>query len=187
MPASQATFVKEHAAHNYPDFTEDEQINSGMNPVAYNEKTHQLQYLYKETFVSVHAESRFAQPTGNYSEKVIQSIIYKTPFILLAPPYTLKCMKEAGYKTFDQWWDESYDEEENHMLRFKKIVEIIDWIDGLSYKVLLKMHKEMEAILAYNFQVAIDNTQTGAMSQSDNNFTHVSWQSEWAKKEFNND
>lgn len=187
MPASQATFVREHAAHNYPLYTEDEQINDGMNPVAYNEKTHQLEYLYRETFVSVHAESRFAQPTGNYSEKVIQSIIYRTPFILLAPPHTLKCMREAGYKTFDKWWDESYDEEENHVLRFKKIVEIIDWIDGLSYKVLFKMHKDMEAVLNWNFQVAVDSTQTGAMSKSDNKFTHVSWQSEWADKNFNNE
>ena len=108
-------------------------------------------------------------------------------FILLAPPHTLKAMKADGYKTFDKWWDESYDEEENHVLRLKKIVEIIDWIDGLSYKVLLKMYKEMEAVLNFNFQIAVDNTQTGAISKSDNNFTHVSWQSEWSKKNFNNE
>ena len=84
-------FVREHAAHNYPGSTQMiSKINEGMNPVAYNEKQHRLEKYYKETFVSVHVESRFAQPTGNYSEKAIQSVIYKTPFIIVAPPYTLK-------------------------------------------------------------------------------------------------
>ena len=45
----------------------------------------------------------------------------------------------------------------------------------------------MESILDFNFNVAIDNTQTGALSRSDNNFKHVSWQSEWSDKNFNNE
>ena len=185
--AQNATFVRQHAAHVYPEHTDDYQINEGMNPVAYNEKQHRLEKYYRETFVSVHAESRFAQPTGNYSEKAIQSVVYKTPFIIVAPPYTLKSMKEAGYQTFSTWWDESYDEEENHVLRLKKIVEIIDWIETLSYDELFEMYKEMIPTLEYNFQNAIDNTQTGTMCPADNDIVHMQWQSEWADKEFNND
>jgi len=187
LTSQNSTFVRHHAAHNYPVHTDDHQINEGMNPVAYNEKQHRLEKYYNETFVSVHAESRFAQPTGNYSEKAIQSIQYKTPFLIVAPPYTLKAMREDGYKTFSKWWDESYDEEENHVLRLKKIVEIIDWIESLSYKELMKMYKEMVPTLYYNFQNAIDNTQTGTMVPADNDIVHMQWQSEWANKEFDND
>lgn len=185
--AGGSTFIREHAAHNYPGSLDDKQVNDGMNPVAYNEKQHRLEKYYRETFVSVHAESRFAQPTGNYSEKAIQSVVYKTPFILVAPPYTLKAMKEAGYKTFDTWWDESYDEEENHMLRLKKIVEIIDWIETLSYDRLFEIYQDMLPILEYNLRVAVDNTQTGTMTETDNKLIHMQWQSEWANKEFDND
>lgn len=185
--ASGSTFIREHAAHNYPADLDDKQVNDGMNPVAYNEKQHRLEKYYRETFVSVHVESRFAQPTGNYSEKAIQSVVYKTPFILLAPPYTLKSMREAGYKTFNKWWDESYDEEENHVLRLKKIVEIIDWIETLSYDELFVMYTDMRNTLEYNFRKAIDNTQTGTITESDNSLIHMQWQSEWANTEFNND
>ena len=185
--ASGSTFIREHAAHNYPADLDDKRVNDGMNPVAYNEKQHRLEKYYRETFVSVHVESRFAQPTGNYSEKAIQSVVYKTPFILLAPPYTLKSMREAGYKTFNKWWDESYDEEENHVLRLKKIVEIIDWIETLSYDELFVMYTDMRNTLEYNFRKAIDNTQTGTITESDNSLIHMQWQSEWANTEFNND
>jgi hypothetical protein len=96
-------------------------------------------------------------------------------------------MKEAGYKTFDKWWDESYDEEENHMLRLKKIVDIIDWIETLSYDRLFEIYQDMLPILEYNLRVAVDNTQTGTMTETDNKLIHMQWQSEWANKEFDND
>lgn len=186
IPAEAATLLREHAAHNYPKHLASEKLNEGMNPIAINEAHQPLDKLYNHTFVSVQIESRFAQPTGNWSEKLIQAVQYKTPFILVAPPHTLRYLKTFGYETFDKWWDESYDEEENHMIRFKKIVEVIDYIQSLSYTKLNKIIKEMQPILEHNFMQAIDNTQTGTLSASPDpsKAVSISWGSEWAKNEF---
>ena len=186
IKASQATFIPNGAAHHYPEHLINKKLEDGMNPIAINEVHQPLEKLYQHTFLSIQAESRFAQPTGNWSEKVIQAIQYKTPFVLLAPPYTLKCMKEFGYRTFDKWWDESYDNEENHLIRFKKIFEILDWIETLPYEELTKMYHEMENVLEHNFRQAIDNTQTGTMSSAidPDNAVSISWDSEWSKVEF---
>ena len=194
LKASAATFLKEHAAHFYPMHLDNESFNGAnpMNPVAVNEKQHCLESWYDCTFLSIHAESRFAQPTGNYSEKVIQSIQYKTPFLLVAPPFTLQSMKEEGFMTFDKWWDESYDLETNHLLRLKKIVKIIEWVDTLSHETLLEMHNEMLPLLEYNYQHAVDQTAGGHLQAlpdevANPSSVHVQWHSEWAETEFNNE
>jgi len=188
IDAVAATFVPEHAAHYYPLHTVSKELNAGLNPIALNEQKHGLQPWYRNVFVSIQIESRFAQPTGNYSEKVIQAIQYGTPFILVAPPFTLQCMREQGYKTFSAWWDESYDEETNHLLRLKKIVDIIEWIDTLSYDELFKMYNEMLPVLTYNLQAAIGNTTTGILyARTGDAIHHMQWQSEWSNSEFKND
>lgn len=187
IQATQATHIPDGAAHHYPQHLVNKKLEEGMNPIAINEVHQPLKEMYSHTFLSIQAESRFAQPTGNWSEKVIQAVQYKTPFVIVAPPETLKCMKEAGYKTFDRWWDESYDLEHNHMIRFKKIVEIIDYIESLSYEQLFDMYQEMIPVLEHNFWNAVDNTQTGTLSEAvdPDNAVSISWDSEWSKEEFN--
>lgn len=106
--------------------------------------------LHNKSFVSIVNESRFAQPTGNYSEKVLHSIYLKHPFILVAPPYTLKYMREKGIKTFSDFWDESYDEESIHSVRMAKILKLIDYIGNKSIEELEQLRLEMEPILKYN-------------------------------------
>ncbi len=109
-----------------------------------------LSSLYNKSFVSVVSESRFAQPTGNYSEKILQAIFLKHPFILVAPPYTLKYLRETGLKTFSDFWDESYDEETNNSKRMVKILRSIDYIGSKSIEELEELRLKIEPILKYN-------------------------------------
>jgi hypothetical protein len=106
--------------------------------------------LYNKSFISVVNETRFAQPTANYSEKILQTIFLKHPFILVAPPYTLKYMRETGLKTFSDFWDESYDEEPIHSVRMAKILKLIDYIGSKSLEELEELRSEIEPILKYN-------------------------------------
>ena len=111
-----------------------------------------LEYVktIRECFCSIVTETRFAQPTGNFSEKTTDAINFGNPFILVAPPRTLEYLKKLEFKTFDQWWDESYDQEENHSERMKKIFKVIDRINSLSLSQLNKMYQEMIPIIIHN-------------------------------------
>jgi len=106
--------------------------------------------VYAETFVSIVTETRFAEPTGNFSEKTTNPMKSYRPFILLAPPGTLELLHNLGFKTFGEFWDESYDQEKNHEQRLLKIFKVIDQIDAYSmYDVHYTLNK-MKPILEHN-------------------------------------
>ena len=59
-------------------------------------------------------------------------------------------MKELGFKTFDKWWDESYDSEPNGWKRLQKVLDIIKEISSKSNEELLEMYIDMKDVLQHN-------------------------------------
>jgi len=108
---------------------------------------------YDEVFCSIVTESRYAQPTGNFSEKILNTIWHKKPFIVVAPPHTLKAFKSYGYKTFSDFWDESYDDCYDHQERLTKIFDLINYIDSQSIETLKEWYVQMQDILEYNLNL----------------------------------
>jgi hypothetical protein len=85
------------------------------------------------------------------TEKVFKPIVAQRPFILVAAPGNLAYLKSYGFRTFDQWIDESYDQETDHYLRIEKITEEIAKLCAREPGDLIMMHKEMQEVLEYNF------------------------------------
>lgn len=108
---------------------------------------------YGESFCAVVNETRFAQPFANISEKTLNPLRARLPIILVAPPNSLKYLKTFGFKTFDRWWDESYDQEENHEKRMIKILELIDFIDNKSIDELSVIYQDMKEVLDHNHNI----------------------------------
>ena len=127
--------------------------------VEVNQRSGELEEYYANSFCDLVAESRFTRPMGNISEKTLRPILYRKPFILIAPPKTLEFIKSLGFKTFDEFWDESYDDEFDHDTRLKKILEVIEYIDGMSIMDLRKLYNNMKSIVEHNFEV-LDKTIT---------------------------
>jgi len=117
---------------------------------AFNTNINAVSEYYLKCFCAVVTETRYAQPLSNFSEKTFRPIGYRIPFILVAPPYTLVALKSLGYKTFNQWWDESYDFEEEHTARMQKIFKVIDFINSLSTNQVYEMYSDMKDTLDYN-------------------------------------
>ena len=113
----------------------------------------ELQEEHAASFVSIVTESRYAQPTANISEKVVTPALFCTPFILVAPPGSLKYLKEEyGLETFDKWWDESYDQIENHTDRLNAILALMDKIQQMPLSQLTEMHNDMMPLLRRNHE-----------------------------------
>ena len=113
-----------------------------------------IENYYKETFCDVITETRFAQPTPNYSEKIFQPMFYKRPFIIVGAPKTLMLIRQQGFKTFHDFWDESYDVSECHQNRLLMIFKLIDKINNMSLEECREMYYKMEGILEYNYHLA---------------------------------
>lgn len=112
-----------------------------------------LSESYKRSFCAVVTETRFAQPTANLSEKTTNAIFHNRPFIIVGPPHSLEYARKLGFKTFDKWWDESYDAETNHQTRMTKILNLIESINSKTILELRAMHKDMQTVLQHNKKI----------------------------------
>lgn len=127
------------------------------------DNTDRLKMVYYDVFCDVVAESRFAQPTSNYSEKVYRAMFYKKPFIMVGPPHTLRYMHESGFKTFGDFWDESYDLMEDHEPRLFAIFKLIDKINSMSIEELKSLYDKMIPILDHNRKTLLEKCPIRSM------------------------
>lgn len=107
-------------------------------------------HAINNSFCVLVTETRYATTILNFSEKTLKPMLMKKPFLLLGPPKTLKFLKDLGFKTFDQWWDESYDCISNHNLRLEAIYDLIQSILRKSDNELKDILEEMQEVLTYN-------------------------------------
>jgi hypothetical protein len=104
-------------------------------------------------FCCVINECEYTEPTANFSEKTLLAIKHKRPFVIVGQPRSLEYLKKLGFITFDQFWDESYDSELNHEVRFLKIFRLINYIDSFSIDELSVLYDQMQTILEHNYAV----------------------------------
>ena len=108
--------------------------------------------VYQKCFCAVVTEAKFAQPFGHITEKTFNAIKCFRPFILVAPPHSLEYLKSFGIETFSEFWDESYDQEENHERRLIKLFQLYDDINSKSVDELKDIYNNIRPILDRNYQ-----------------------------------
>ena len=79
-----------------------------------------------------------AQPVRFLTEKTFKPMAYGMPFMIFGNRNSLKRVRELGFKTFPEWFDESYDEEENFTLRLNAMLD--------SYEKFLSEEHSIEEI-----------------------------------------
>lgn len=65
----------------------------------------------------------YVTPDPFLTEKTYKALINSRPFVILGDTNCLKKLKNAGFKTFENYCDESYDSESNLNLRIEKIIK----------------------------------------------------------------
>lgn len=105
---------------------------------------------YPNFFVEVCCETYFTGETFFPTEKTWRAIANRTPFIIQGPQKHLKYLKDLGFQTFDQWWDEGYAEDPPEW-QVREIKCVVDSIAKYNLKDLARMHAEMSAVLDHNY------------------------------------
>jgi hypothetical protein len=101
---------------------------------------------------NVVTETVFYDEKLHLTEKIFKPIATRRPFILVAAPGNLAYLKSYGFKTFDRWIDESYDNELDHDVRIQKISDQLARLCAMSWDELMNMYEEMQEVLEYNHQ-----------------------------------
>jgi hypothetical protein len=68
------------------------------------------------------------------TEKILKCLITGMPFVLVATPYFLKYLKQLGFHTYNELWDESYDDELVYTKRIDKVIDLCNNLDSFDWK-----------------------------------------------------
>ena len=111
---------------------------------------------YKNSFISVvMAAFPFEDNACHLHSSTFNPMHSGHPIVQFGPYQSLKEMRERGFKTFGQWWDESYDDEPNHWKRFEKVMDVTLKLSKLSSKELLEVYVDMKDVLQHNVDLIL--------------------------------
>lgn len=116
--------------------------------------------FYHDFFLEVVLETVFDYPHVFISEKTLKPLLFKTPFVMFGAKDTLLYLKKHKFKTFDSFWDESYDTESDPHLRFLKCCKVVQSIITKPISELVDMYSAMIPILEHNHIRLLEYVET---------------------------
>jgi hypothetical protein len=111
---------------------------------------------YDHSYMSMVVES-FVRPASKYTptfitEKTFKPLAFQHPFVVYGNRGTLRTLRTWGFETFDNLWDESYDELVNHDTRRDAVVDILNHIEPCEHST------ETQRRLKHNHGLFFDTT-----------------------------
>ena len=95
-------------------------------------------------------ETIFNTEKVHLTEKIFKPIVMYQPFILFAGPKSLKYLRNYGFKTFSDVWDESYDLEYDSEIRYNKVIELIKNISQMNTHDYNRLIEKTKNIVNFN-------------------------------------
>ena len=119
----------------------------------------------KQALLYVVTETVFDYPYPYISEKTWTPILNRRPFVILGACGTLARLKDMGFKTFAEFWDESYDSELDCSKRMKKVAAICQQICSMSVADFDKLCNNILDTVEYNFQHYLENYSKSQLAE----------------------
>jgi hypothetical protein len=108
----------------------------------WHEAEESLVYLVTETV---------AKPDSIFvTEKTFKPICLGMPFLIMGCRHTLRYLRQYGFKTFDQFWSEDYDQEPDMARRSEMISDILLELDRLTVKQRQDLYQNMLPVIQHN-------------------------------------
>jgi hypothetical protein len=111
--------------------------------------------FYQQTGISVITETTGYDEEIFFSEKTFHPIRNCQPFMMVSTPGTLMHLRQLGYGTFSEWWDEGYDLIQDHQGRMEAVVDQIQIIAGWSDQRFREFLHDSRQICLNNLKVLI--------------------------------
>ena len=105
---------------------------------------------FTKTFCSIVTETLVEEGTIFISEKIWKCLQVGHPFFLVGNRFTLNVLRNLGYQTFNEWFDESYDSVDDYRLRVNAIISEIRKFEKYSKEDLKIIRNEMKEVLEFN-------------------------------------
>ena len=134
-------------------------VNADLPRTFPGEDTQKMASCWLDNFDAAQ-DSMFYVPTEtiyfgkrlHLTEKTFKPIAMEMPFVLVAPAHSLEYLRSYGFQTFGSEIDESYDEEEDDLIRIQKVGKLLEDINGLSIREKQHLWKYTSKIATHNYQ-----------------------------------
>ena len=125
--------------------------------------------IYYDAYINVVTEAFPDKEIDCFiTEKTFKPMLHLQPFMIQGNRYTLRRLREAGYQTFSDIWDESYDELETWQERTDAMLEQLHSFCTLSTHDQLAKCKQVMSKLRHNqemvFNTASDVTRSAYLA-----------------------
>ena len=112
--------------------------------------------FYFDTWFHVVVESNVFDGHFEYNfltEKTFRPIKAFQPFVIFSMPGVLQDLKQLGFRTFDQFWNEDYDNIKDTQQRLEAVIDVIKTLSNMPSDTWLQMYKDMQPILEHNHHI----------------------------------
>lgn len=130
------SYIKEYVKNWKPLILDQDANSFDENTVNKNNLSH-----YCSTYFSIVSETNVTYRFR--TEKTYKPIANLHPFLILSAPNTLQLLREQGYQTFPEIFDESYDLEEDHV---KRVLMVINEVEKFTNLTKREKYKKIQAV-----------------------------------------
>jgi hypothetical protein len=119
--------------------------------------------VYLDSWVSLITETFFNESIDDtvfFSEKIYKPIRARHPFILVGQYNGLKKFRKIGFKTFSEFWDESYDDIRDNTQRMEAICLLLKDLSKLSKNEWISLYMRMIPTLEHNMKMLTQTNWT---------------------------
>tara|TARA_B100000085_G_C18490513_1_gene491101 strand:- start:526 stop:1206 length:681 start_codon:yes stop_codon:yes gene_type:complete len=104
---------------------------------------------------------------GFITEKTFRTIANGHPVIWVAEYGTTKVMQRLGFKTYSEFWDESYDAIRDPVDRINAVIDVLKDLCKLNVKERHNLWQKMRPVLQHNQQLIFNLTEIPKLTWSD--------------------
>jgi hypothetical protein len=116
-----------------------------------------LTNLYKDVLIDVVVESHVLGNSFFPTEKTLRPIWLKKPFLIFSNQDYLSYLRQMGFLTFNDYWDENYDGFETTN-RITEMYRTMDHLANMDVTELESMYRDMQSILDHNYHLVQEQT-----------------------------
>jgi hypothetical protein len=123
------------------------------NGSGYAAKSHQIDLWDQanNSLIHVVTETVYRGNKNHLTEKTFKPIVMQQPFILQSCKGSLEYLRRYGFKTFSEFWDESYDQADDST-RTYEIGKLLQDINSMSQKEKASLQSSVSNTVEHNYQ-----------------------------------
>lgn len=125
---------------------------------------HEHRHIYDQTIFQLVNETLTDDHNNTsmfYSEKTFRPIVYFQPFVIWGQKGCNHKLQDFGYKLYDDWFDLSFDWEDDDVVRYQKLLASVEqaceYLRSLSREEQIQWRFKNKQKLIHNYNVAVSS------------------------------